>query len=173
MWIVSNLVAAMVVGVVLAAMTGPAWFLLPAGVFIGLALLGGGWVSIQLKLYKTWNRVADFVRRAGFWWILRLSHGILLRAIGREGSKFDAEVTQPVPTGWTSYEVGLGSGRSTGHPGPIDEALSNRWTRDYVEWARSGDNRWALLLLPFLLMLSLFSQDEEEATAPSNIYTLF
>lgn len=173
MWLVSNILAALVLGVVLAAIAGPAWFLLPAGIFVGFALLGGGWDSIQLKLYQTWNRVATFVRKAGFRWILHLSHGILLRAIGREGSKFDVEVTQTVPTGWTAYQAEFGSGRSPGHPGPIDEALSNRWTRDYVEWARNGDNRWALLLLPFLLMLSLFSEDEEEVTAPSNIYTLF
>jgi len=174
MWLVSNLVAALVLGVVLAAMAGPSWFLLPVGVFIGLAFIGLSWESIQLKLYRAWNRAADFVRKEGFRWTLHLSHSILLRAIGPEGSKFDAHVAHhSIPTGWTSYQAGFSPGASAGQRGPIDEATKKSWTRNYVEWARNDDNRWALLLLPFLLMLSLFSQDEEEATPPSNIYTLF
>jgi hypothetical protein len=173
MWLVANFVAALVLGVVLAAMAGPSWFLLPVGAFIVLALIGLGWESIQLKLYRAWNRAADFVRKEGFRWTLHLSHRVLLRAMGPEGSKFDAQLAHPIPTGWTSYQAGFSSGASAGRSGPIDEAAAKSWARNYVEWARNDDNRWALLLLPFLLMLALFSQDEENATAPSNIYTLF
>ena len=154
-------------------MTGPAWFLLPAAVFIALGLLGLRWERIQLKLYRTWNRTADFVRKAGFRWTLYLSHSLLLRAIGPEGSKFDPPGSPSNATGWTPYEAGFGSHMSPGQRGPIDQVTTKIWTRHYFEWSRHDHNRWALLLLPFLLMLSLFSKDEENSAAPSNIYTLF
>jgi len=173
MWLLSNLVAAVVMGFIIAALVGPIWLLLTAAVFIGLTLLGLRSSNVQLELYQLWNRAAARVRKAGFRWILFLSHRLLLRAIGSEGSKFDGGADRTGSTGWTSYPVDFRSGSSARQSGQIDEIMWKSWMRHYIEWARDEGNRWALLLLPLLMMLSLFSEGEDNTTTPSNIYTLF
>jgi hypothetical protein len=47
-----------------------------------------------------------------------------------------------------------------------------KWTKAYFHWARSTGNLWAVVLLPFLSLLSLLAEDEDE-TLPAYVYTLF
>ena len=47
-----------------------------------------------------------------------------------------------------------------------------QWRDEYMAWASDTGNRWAVLLLPFLLMLR-FCSVPQERSAESHIYTLF
>ncbi len=49
---------------------------------------------------------------------------------------------------------------------------STSWIATYVTWARRTGNGWAIMLLPFLTLLSALEPDEERSFPP-NIYTLF
>lgn len=52
------------------------------------------------------------------------------------------------------------------------EAEHPRWMATYITWARQSGNGWAVMLLPFLVLLSAL-EPEEERSFPANIYTLF
>jgi hypothetical protein len=54
----------------------------------------------------------------------------------------------------------------------VDGSKNPGWARAYLGWARHSGNGWAIVLLPFLGLLSLFAEDEEEPISVQN-YTLF
>lgn len=174
LWIVLNVLSALILGAVTVAAFGPVWLLPTAVLFVGLALLGYRWSEVQVRMYRAWNRAAGRVRKTGFQYMLFLTHRLLLKAIGREGSQFDAGVDVSSPTRWSSYPAAFRSGSPFSGTGPIEEVAQKSWIHHYLGWVRSDGNHWASLLLPFLIILSLFSNSKEDAkNAPSKIYTLF
>lgn len=172
LWVVSNAIASLMVSIAVALMFGPVW-LVPVGLlFGGLILLGYRWTEPQIKLYRAWNRFARGINRLGFQWILFLSHRLLLRAIGGEGSKFEGATSSGDHTRWSGYPESYSSASASSQFSPVEEVQWSGWIGEYLRWARGDGNLWALWLLPFLMSLSLFRQ-ENESNAPSNIYTLF
>lgn len=173
LWLVSNFVGALILGFIAAAVAGPVWIVPVAGLILVLVVVGLRLEELHLKLHSVWNRAAGRIRKAGFRWTLYVSHHLLLRAVGPEGSRFDGGIDRSAMTGWTPYAGTFDRGGPESASGPIVEVTTTGWWRQYLEWARDAGNRWALLLFPFLILLAFFREDAGSGSAPSNIYTLF
>ena len=118
--------------------------------------------SIQTIWSKINRRVSKYARH----YVLIILYYVLLPIIALAGSKMKLQK----PTGesmWMPWH-------DTSGERLISIQTGKNWVRHYVSWLYTSKNLWALLLLPFILMLKA-TEDSEGATTPEllMIYTLF
>jgi hypothetical protein len=140
---------------------------------VGVLLLVGTSVfatdSIQ-PLYTVWNRGARFVGRVARRLVLGVCFFIVFAGVGLLGARFGRKVPNRASSGWDRRRPAIGEENRS----PLAEKRLTRvaWMPAYVRWARRSGNLWAVVLIPFLSLLSLLAEEEED-TLPAFVYTLF
>jgi hypothetical protein len=146
----------------------------PLTIFLAVGLVAIGlmmtkWIS---PFYAIWNKVA---RRVAF--ITRLAlmgicYFVVFVVVALAGARFTRKRSRSMGTTWTPR------GNHSETPGPrfssvtLKDATERGWATAYFIWARRTGNWWAVVLLPFLFLLSVLA-DEDTKTLPAHIYTLF
>jgi hypothetical protein len=122
------------------------------------------------RFYLMWNRGARFVSREISRILMAVCFFIIVAAVGLAGARFARKVPEPVSSGWQRRGPERQDDNLPSFPGQANEKAE--WVRAYMHWTRRSSNLWALVLLPFLMLLSLVSKVEDDAP-PTHVYTLF
>lgn len=175
MWLVFNGIAALIAIVITLMIVDVVWVVPVVVFFIGTALLGFRWIELQYRFYSAWNRLAVLVCRIGSRWTLYVAHQIFLRSVGSHGSRFATSALAADEAVRSAYTPIDDSSRisTRGVVGAIEEVSAGGWITRFLNWTGRSGYRWALLLVPFLMSISLFEFDRKGSAAPDNIYTLF
>jgi hypothetical protein len=145
---------------------------------IGIGLAGAAAAAMILvfheelvrRLYGAWNRrlvrpIARFSARC----VMAICYFIIFVATGRAGSGLRSKTHEG--SGWcVRSSLTAAQYRS---PFVGDSPRNEKgWVRAYVRWALKTGNVWSICLLPFLWLIRLLSQEEDQVSQ-ANIYTLF
>ena len=145
---------------------------------IGIGLAGATAVAMILvfheelvrRIYGAWNRrlvrpIARFAARC----IMGICYFVIFVATGRAGSELRAKAHGA--SGWC---VRASLTAAQYHSPFVGDSPRNEkgWMRAYARWALKTGNVWSICLLPFLWLIRLLSQEEEQVSQ-ANIYTLF
>jgi hypothetical protein len=120
-------------------------------------------------LYNRWNSVARWLSRRTTTAISGICFCICA-ALPKNETRFEWKPRSPDASNWAKTRPG--SVPEPLIPDPEGGRQHPRWARSYVRWAPHSGNGWAIVLLPFLGLLWLFAEDEEEPISVQN-YTLF
>lgn len=170
-WFVISAIAAAIVSLA-AWFAGLSWWLLGTIVLVAAAWLAFSNEQLVRRLYHAWNnRIIRPVSNLATAIILRVCLLVVFAATGRAGSHL--LVRGKLPSMW------LGRDDSSDHVGSLPFgvhgqtfAAPNGWIRNYVRWAVTSGNFWAIFLIPFFCLLRMVSTEEPTGSA-GNIYTLF
>lgn len=149
----------------------------PAGLIAGLAavaaLLAAGCLSPEqvAPAYRFWNRGASRFAVAAARWIAGICYYTVFAAAALSGS--------PVLRRWPRQPASNWSRRDRlpeaayGSTWRLQSGMSAAGSlRPFVSWALKSGNSWAVVLVPFLLLLrALDSQPPQHV--PSDLYTLY
>jgi hypothetical protein len=154
------------------------FFALPHPLAIPFAT-GTGLVAVGLMVpewigpfYAIWNKVA---RRVAF--ITRLAlmgicYFVVFVVVAQGGARFTRKRPRSMRTTWTPR----GNQAETSGPSfssmRVKDLTERGWVTEYFIWARRTGNWWAIVLIPFLSLLSVLADDDKD-TLPAHIYTLF
>jgi hypothetical protein len=169
-WFVISFLSGLTV-MLLAVCFGRLW-LISAGAL--LTVLLGALVFVQerfiWRLYGAWNyRLAQPLSAVSRRFVLKLCYFVIFTAVGRTGSRL--ALTGRGTSAWAPRSSLSPDAYFATFAGP--GAASGGWMRQYLRWAFHSGNSWAASLLPFIVLLRLFSSPTEEKPAEANIYTLF
>lgn len=138
---------------------------------IALALLVWAKQEFVRRCYGAWNRrlvrpFAELASRA----VLAICFFIVFVGTGRLGARLQRGAE--TATTWEHRVSSDGKTFDRSFAGMAQPGASAGWIRSYVQWAIRSGNVWSITLIPFLLLLRLF-RNEEQKGAEGNIYTLF
>ena len=145
---------------------------------IGIGLAGVTAVAMILvfheelvrRIYGAWNRrLVRPIARLAARCILGICYFIIFVATGRAGSELRGKSHRG--SGWCVRN----SLTATQYRSPfVGDSPRNEkgWMGAYARWALKTGNVWSICLLPFLWLIRLLSQEEEQVSQ-ANIYTLF
>ena len=148
--------------------------LLPIGVIFsaGLVLLGLLRPKTISPLYRLWNLGVNQFARAARLSLMGICFYIILFAVRRAGKHLELARPHPGQSLWTSkdtFDAATYLHEFTAASQPFSQ---KSWCRSYVIWARTSGHAWALLLVPFLAILSAL-EIYHERPFPAGLYTLF
>lgn len=155
------------VGLTAAAIDTMVW--LVVGVLV-VALLGYGYPHIVRKPYAVMYRCFEYYGKLLRICLKLACFFLVFVVVGRAGSKLPVG-PRPEHSMWLPR-------KSTPNDEFGDEFEGKRgmvhqqWVATYLAWAHQSGNGWAVMLLPFLVLLAAF-EPEEERSFPATIYTLF
>jgi hypothetical protein len=158
----------------------PIWWLVSPGAagatlvaMAALAIPGYVRPEIASSVYRAWNALAHLYVRAANLLLRGLCFFVILVAVGRAGSS----LALARPTSASSLWVSRGTGSATVHR--YGHRLRNGrpdrpgWVRTYLAWFADSPNRWAICLLPLLLLLRAFKRERGEVEVATHNYTLY
>jgi hypothetical protein len=154
------------------------FFALPHPLAIPLAT-GTGLVAVGLMMpewirpfYTLWNKVARRVASITRLALMGICYFVVFVVVAQAGARFTRKRPRSMRTTWTPR------GKQAETAGPsfssvmLKDPTERGWATAYFIWARRTRNCWAIVLLPFLSLLSVLADDDKE-TLPAHIYTLF
>jgi hypothetical protein len=158
-----GLVGGLALGGLLGVMASAAWAVL--GPALGALLAASGLIRPRAvaPLYGAWSRLGARYRALA---LIALKAAAFLQLVGAEsdrGSRLWLQAPDPGRSLWLP--------RAADQDGP-GRALHAGLARSYGGWAARGARRWALPLLPFLVLMAAIDTDTEP-TLPTQTYTLF
>lgn len=162
--------AAMVVAA--AAADKPGWLM---GIVVGvIAAAGVGyWVpDLVRRPYAAWSLATEAYARIVRLLIKVICFFLVFVAVGRGGSELVLDRKSTRGSMWVPRGVTPREHFAQDYEGAGDNSSERAWIGSYIRWAKNSGNLWAVMLLPFLVLLSVF-EPEEERSFPDNIYTLF
>jgi len=98
-------------------------------------------------------------------YVLRVTYGLLIAAVGRTGSSFHAATPDGQRSMWMPRSAGISH-----------EADARRALLEDASWYRAAaraSGSWTMCLLPVVLLLRVLKTEELEDTPPSATYTLY
>jgi hypothetical protein len=122
-------------------------------------MLGSDWIE---PCYRVWNGAARRVGRAARLVVTSICYFVVVTIVAKSDPPFERRRPAPGTSQWIARHRNARS--SDDAEGP--------WTSVYIAWARRTGNGWALVLMPFLIVLAAVAEDDEQAL-PANLYTLF
>jgi hypothetical protein len=121
-------------------------------------------------LYKRWNSLVRWLSRRATTAISGICF-CMCAALPRNEMRFERKPRSADASNWAKTQSTWSIADALS-PDPASASKNPRWARTYIRWAPRSGNGWAIVLLPFLGLLSLFGEDEEEPVPVQN-YTLF
>ena len=171
-WLTASLLAAIGSAGALVPRVGLPW--IAAGIVVSIAIAALGFYAplIAKGPCKLWMRSVDLYCRVTRLAVKAICFFVVFVLVGR--TKSSLLLARPVGGGsvWhkrdtlTASTYPYESENITEKVGPLT------WRSAYMSWCHASGNRWAVLLLPYLLLLDLLEPEQERAL-PANIYTLF
>ena len=144
------------------------------GVSVAFAMVAVMREDVMWRVYRAWNsRLAVPIARVIARMVMRICFIAAFVAVGRAGSRFDQPpAARSSSSLWTSRRTLAREEYYAPFAAASRGGASSGWISDYVAWAGHTQNRWALSLLPFLMVLRLVRTQDDHASQ-ANIYTLF
>jgi hypothetical protein len=149
-----------------------AWWAAGIIVLIGVGSLAFWNEHLVRRLYSAWNnRIIRPLSNVATAIILRVCLLLVFAATGRAGGRLN--IRRSSETMWATRD----SNANHTSPAPFAEAagiasVPNGWIRNYLRWTARSGNTWAVVLIPFFVLLRMVST-EEPTSSGANIYTLF
>ena len=134
----------------------------PVTASIILAAAGVMATNAVRPVYRLWNALSRRAARAARPVVAALCYFVIFVIVGMGGTKLERGRSTASTSKWVKRSAGPHDRRAAGES----------WTAGYIGWARHTGNVWALVLLPFLIVLSMLTEDDTVAL-PVHIYTLF
>lgn len=140
---------------------------------LGIALLEWWKKNSTLFIYNFWNRVAGYYLKLINYLLLAVCLRFIFTAVGLAGSDSRFVTLEDNESMWKS--------RKTVERDYIDlqynrfykrNKRADNWIIDYINWSLSSENKWQIILLPFLMLLSIHKSEAGDQSVTSN-YTLF
>ena len=154
------------------------FFALPHPLTIPLAT-GTGLIAVGLMMtewirpfYAIWNKVARRVAYVTRLALMGICYFVVFIVVAQAGAKFTRKRPPSTQTTWTPRGNQAETTRSSFSSLGLKDPAERGWATAYFIWARRTGNWWAIVLLPFLSLLSVLAEDDNE-TLPAHIYTLF
>ena len=172
-WLTVSVCGGVSVGGLAALVGSPRWAI--GGVALtGLALLVGRVCPGAMSAtYALWNALALSYARVARLGLKVVCFYVLFAAVGRTGSALALARPTPAESLWIPRATLAPSTYGYQYDAQAQgEPKGGGWTRDYIAWALDSGNAWAIILLPFVAMLSAL-EDEDQWTFPTSVYTLF
>lgn len=123
-------------------------------------------------VYRLWNGLATRICSIAQVFIMGICFYIVFVAVGRAGSFLLLDKPHSDQSLWFPREtISLKSLKSQGTVS--EESLNKQnWVSEIFSWICQTKNFWAVGLIPFFVLLSVFEKNKE-AEMPTDIYTLF
>jgi hypothetical protein len=137
-----------------------------------LTFAGTHWPRIVHKPYRLYNVIACQISRYGSLIVMGICFYIVLVAVGRKESTLTLARPLALQSLWVSRQPLARDAYKNQHPIVTNNPPSQSWITAFCSWAVRSGNVWACGLLPLLVLLSLFS-DEQDNAVPADLYTLF
>ncbi len=171
-WIVMCVMNGLLIGVLLALQWGAMWMTM--GVLAGALLSSIGFLvpTVIRGPYRLWFRVTDFYFRIVRLAVKAVCYFVVFVVVGCTKSSLLFERPTAMATIWVPRCTLPVTNYPHEYEGETGGAKPRPWVSVYLSWARSSGNGWAIVLLPFLLLLSVL-EPEQERFFPAGIYTLF
>jgi hypothetical protein len=155
----------------LAPLAGPTRAL-AAALVVAAAGLAVGWRPGAVRLaYRAWNKAARTYARAVRHAALVVSYGVVVAA-GRGGSSLRLRRPGPGESLWSPRPTLPVEAYGSQSDRPGRDWRGHPWA-GVAAWALGTRNAWAILLVPFLLIVVATESQEQEEEFPAGIYTLF
>ncbi len=171
-WIVVCSMSGLLIGALLAFHWGPAGIV--AGVLVG-ALLGYTGLlapTVARGPYRLWYRLTELYCRVVRLAVKAVCYFVIVLVVGRRNSSMLFERPTAMASMWIPRNPLPAANYPYEYESETGGAKPRSWVPVYRAWARSSGNRWALSLLPFLMLLS-WLEPEQDRVFPAGIYTLF
>jgi hypothetical protein len=165
-WLVVILGAGGFAGILLLLVISPYSAAPALAVAAGLALLGWFQPAVAVAPYRWWNSFARMYARLARLATLLVTYYVVFAIVSLAGSKIALRSPKPDQKSmWVPLH---------GESEAEEVRLQKGWTREFARWAGRSGNWWALLCIPYFVLLSVLS-DRQEADRgfPSGIYTLY
>src|SRR5438132_11124451 len=138
----------------------------------GFPLLGLARPTIMSKPYRTWNVLADYFARCARLFLMGICFYIILLAVKRAGTSMKLARPMSNQSLWMAKKTFSPATYLYEFAATSNQFSQKGWLRSYFCWARGSGQAWALLLLPFLALLSAV-EIYRDRRFPSGVYTLF
>lgn len=173
-WIVISVIVGVMLGCSFQGNIFVSWVLVGGGVTIGLVVPVLIRPDIASIPYRAWNKLARVFGWAATQLLVLICFAIMCIGSGKKHSTFRLMNESEPQSMWISKEWDVRTdfldqkGQKMGKF-PKGFSVSHYWN-----WAVHTGNWWLGLFIPFMLLISLFSQEEKgAATVPDNVYTLY
>ena len=140
----------------------------------GTSLLAVGLIMPQWiwPFYAIWNKVARRVASITRLALMGICYFVVFVVIGRAGARFAQNRSPSMQTTWSPRGHQAETSEPSFSSATVKHIAERGWATAYFTWARRSGNWWAIVLLPFLSLLSVLAEDDRKAL-PAHIYTLF
>jgi hypothetical protein len=165
-WLAFSLSAGVSCALLLAATISWQW-VIAAPAIAGL-LLFAGWIDARIVEYpyRAWNKLAREFTRVGRLWVLAVLYYGVFMPVGWAGSLMRVAAPKSGESLWTEHSPFCEDIR-------FSACGTQKWLTAYLSWCRPSRNRWAIWLVPFLLLLTILETEEQTDSVPTNTYTLY
>jgi hypothetical protein len=147
-------------------------FAVSAVAAIALTCLGFLATESIWPVYAIWNKAAQLAGRLVRLALTAICFFIVFAAVGRLGARFDGAHSTTAKSSWVRRRTRAAKLHSAAVVQQSDDSGQKGWMSAYMAWAIGTGNLWAVVLLPFLSLLALVAEDQDEAV-PVHVYTLF
>jgi hypothetical protein len=136
---------------------------------VAVGLIVPRWIG---PFYAIWNKLARRVAYITRLALMGICYFVIFVVVRQAGARFTRKRPRYMRTTWTRR------GNQAETTGPSFSSVTSKdptergWATAYFIWARRTGNWWAIVLLPFLFLLSVLADDDRK-TLPAHIYTLF
>lgn len=167
-----NISLALLMGILLWALSLWPWFWLGVLLALGSALFGIRRPGSLSRPYGFWNRMAAcYARRAGVL-LMAICYFAVFAAVRLAGSRILLAPPVNGQSMWVPRRTLAPAEYGSQYDCASKEARAENWISTFLSWAKRSGNLWACCLLPFFVLLSYLETGEERSVSGS-IYTLY
>ena len=167
-WWILNLAVMIVLSIITLAFFQPLLLLYSIPFVVLLLFTGLKWNSLPVFVYRAWAKIDSMIVSKICRMVLLVIIYSIFTVVSVAGSILRLSRPDIQNSMWSPASQG------NEYSMIMKQKNDKKWIRPFLYWARTSGNLWIFLLLPFLLLLSVFQEQKTETiTSDSNVYTLF
>jgi hypothetical protein len=143
-----------------------------AGIVVALTIAGVWFHGVLLLPYRLWNRLAKEYAAYSSTYVTSLCFLIIACVSRVAGNRGPFAETVRSRSAWVPRPTMSSSAYRSQYAEATGIPTQASATRIFTSWCWNTNNTWALVLLPFLILLSALHTDDQGRRL-SDIYTLF
>ncbi|MGH7264020.1 MAG: hypothetical protein ACREMB_04080 [Candidatus Rokuibacteriota bacterium] len=172
-WLVLWLGVGLLVASVVALVASPArsvWALIAIPVLVVPGLVRP---ELAAAPYSAWNAAARLFCRGASVLVRGICFYLVITAVGRTGSALALGRPGSADSLWVSRRTPKTLRYLLQYEAGTARPPRGGWIRAYLGWALDSGNGWAVCLLPFFALLSVFESGRPDSATPAQNYTLY
>jgi hypothetical protein len=125
--------------------------------------------------YRAYNKFISIFSKLAKEYILFISFIVISIAVGKKKDSFDSAtvLNSDGSSLWLSKNHSNIKDYSIENDDLSLEDKSKNFMSNYFQWVMNSSNWWAVMLIPYLYLISIFEEKNNMHTVPDNIYTLY